>query len=95
MAKRWCAGKAMLFKAACELEQLTCIFQVLGTYAPDNWGGVDKLPDFAKIQFGASDGVPLDSLLPAATENALLLLRTCLECVPPRDVQALHESDVV
>ena len=69
------AGKVPLFNAASELEQMACIIEVLGTYDPHTWQGASKLPDFEKVRFGHSEGVPLATLLPGATPAALDLLQ--------------------
>lgn len=74
------AGKVPLFNAASELEQMACIIEVLGTYDPHTWQGAARLPDFEKVRFGASGGVPLASLLPCATPAALDLVRQLFQC---------------
>lgn len=77
------AGQAPLFRADCELQQLSCIMAVLGTYSPEAWGGQHLLPDYGKIVLGGSDPVPMEELFPDATEATRDLIASMLSCAPP------------
>lgn len=83
------AGQTPLFKADSELEQLSCIIGVRGTYDPAAWGGAEKLPDFEKVRFAPSAGQPLAALLPQASRSAVALLQRCLACGPAPALQCL------
>ena len=86
MTGEWCIDKVPLFNAASELEQLTCVMRVLGTYDPSTWASPDQLPDFSKIHFAPTSGIPLQDVLPQATQSAVKLVQACVRYagVPPR-----------
>jgi hypothetical protein len=86
------AGCAPLFKAENELEQLSCIISVLGTYDPDQWGAKHWLPDFRKIRYAPSSGRPLQALLPHASPAAIELVYQCLSCASALLTVPDHES---
>ena len=88
------AGNAPLFRADCELQQLSCVMSILGTYAPETWGGEHLLPDYGKIVLGASDPVPMAELFPDARASAHDLLAGLLSCAPPAVVRAERRSAV-
>jgi len=76
-----------------DLDQLSKIFQALGTPTEDSWTGLSSLPDY--IQFKAQPGTPLRDIFTAASDDLLALLcRLC--CLCPRDrctsSQALSSS---
>lgn len=76
------AGQAPLFRADCELQQLTCVMAMLGTYSPEMWGGEHLLPDYGKIVLGESAPVPMAELFPDATPAARDLIASMLSCAP-------------
>lgn len=76
------AGKVPLFNAASELEQLSCIIHLLGTYDPSGWASPGQLPDFEKIRFNPSTGIALAQALPQASSAAVDLVSSCLRCGP-------------
>lgn len=67
---------------------------VLGTYAPEAWGGQHLLPDYGKIVLGDSDPVPMEELFPDATQAARDLIARMLSCAalppPPARLSMLH-----
>nr|CAD7402269.1 unnamed protein product [Timema cristinae] len=63
-----------------DLDQLTRIFQVLGTPTEESWTGVTSLPDF--IQFKQFPGTPLRHIFTAASDDLLELLGSLLAIVP-------------
>nr|CAD7601663.1 unnamed protein product [Timema genevievae] len=63
-----------------DLDQLTRIFQVLGTPTEESWTGVTGLPDF--IQFKQFPGTPLRHIFTAASDDLLELLGSLLAIVP-------------
>jgi hypothetical protein len=77
-----CAEGVPLFRAECELAQISCIINVLGSYRPERWGCAELLPDYSKIVLADSPGIPLSSLFPDATQAALDVLSALLSCVP-------------
>lgn len=65
-----------------DLDQLTKIFQALGTPTEDNWPGMTGLPDF--IQFKPSPGTPLRDIFTAASDDLLELLSKLLAICPAK-----------
>lgn len=59
-----------------ELHQLQVIFQKLGTPTKEDWPGMEQLPQYTK--FRDCPGVPLSTMLPAAQDDALDLLKRLL-----------------
>lgn len=69
-------GGYPLFPGENDIDQLRCVIHALGTPTPDNWPGVEHLPDYNKIRFTRCDNsVSLDSLVPDAPYDALDLLK--------------------
>ncbi|XP_044736120.1 cyclin-dependent kinase 7 [Chrysoperla carnea] len=63
-----------------DLDQLTRIFQALGTPTPDDWPGMNCLPDY--IQFKSFPGTPLKHIFTAAADDLLDVLSTLLSLNP-------------
>ncbi|XP_026463823.1 cyclin-dependent kinase 7 isoform X1 [Ctenocephalides felis] len=63
-----------------DLDQLTRIFQVLGTPTEDDWPGVSTLPDF--IQFKTFVPTPLRHIFSAAGDDLLDLISKLLSMYP-------------
>ncbi|EEB16003.1 mitogen-activated protein kinase ERK-A, putative [Pediculus humanus corporis] len=63
-----------------DLDQLTKIFQVLGTPTEETWPGMKGLPDF--IQFKPSVGTSLRDIFTAATNDLLELLSKLMAMCP-------------
>ncbi|XP_049765676.1 cyclin-dependent kinase 7 isoform X1 [Schistocerca cancellata] len=63
-----------------DLDQLTRIFQVLGSPNEENWTGVTALPDY--IQFKTFPGTPLRDIFTAAGDDLLDLLQSLLSLDP-------------
>jgi hypothetical protein len=76
------AGNMPIFRADCELAQVSTIINVLGSYQPELWGGSDLLPDYGKILLADSDGIPLTELFADSTPAAIDVLAALLSCAP-------------
>ncbi|KAG8273226.1 Cyclin-Dependent Kinase 7 [Homalodisca vitripennis] len=63
-----------------DLDQLTKIFQALGTPSEETWPGVTSLTDY--IQFKAFPGTPLNHIFTAAGDDLLALLAGLLSLNP-------------
>lgn len=63
-----------------DLDQLTKIFQALGTPTEETWPNVTKLPDY--IQFKAFPGAPLHDYFTAASDDLLELAAKLLAMNP-------------
>ncbi|XP_067009353.1 cyclin-dependent kinase 7 [Anabrus simplex] len=63
-----------------DLDQLTRIFQVLGTPTEETWPGMNSLPDF--IQFKSFPGTPLKHIFTAAGDDLLELIEKLLSIYP-------------
>ena len=67
-------NKSPLFPGENDIDQLACVFRILGTPTPDTWPNVGTLPDYAKITFEDMPAVELESIVANATPSALDLL---------------------
>ncbi|CAH1796484.1 unnamed protein product [Owenia fusiformis] len=63
-----------------DLDQLTRIFQVMGTPNDERWTGMSSLPDY--IKFKDYPGTPLNQIFTAATDDLLELLNKLLALDP-------------
>ncbi|XP_033634689.1 cyclin-dependent kinase 7-like isoform X1 [Asterias rubens] len=63
-----------------DLDQLTRIFQTLGTVTEEQWPGMSLLPDY--IEFKKFPGTPLMDIFSAATDDLLEVLAALL-CINP------------
>ncbi|XP_076767005.1 cyclin-dependent kinase 7 [Xylocopa sonorina] len=63
-----------------DLDQLTRIFQTLGTPTEETWPGMTELPDF--IQFKPFPGTPLKHIFTAAGDDLLDLIASLLNVNP-------------
>ncbi|XP_063221761.1 cyclin-dependent kinase 7 isoform X2 [Bacillus rossius redtenbacheri] len=63
-----------------DLDQLTHIFQALGTPTEGSWPGVTGLPDF--IQFKMFPGTPLRHIFTAASDDLLDMIASMLSIMP-------------
>ncbi|OQS04236.1 cyclin-dependent kinase [Thraustotheca clavata] len=75
-----------LFAGMTELDQLGCIFHLLGTPTEETWPGVTSLPNY--IEFTPCKGQPLSSIFTAATDDALDLLKKFLVFNPTDRISA-------
>lgn len=80
-AEACAAGNVPLFRADCELAQVSAIINVLGSYQPELWGGAHLLPDYGKILLADSAGIPLPEMFADATPAAIDVLAALLSCV--------------
>ncbi|XP_074633616.1 cyclin-dependent kinase 7-like isoform X1 [Acropora palmata] len=69
-----------------DLDQLSRIFETLGTPSEESWPGVSSLPDF--VEFKKFPGIPLKDIFSAAGDDLLDLLDRFLDCNPPGRVTA-------
>jgi len=63
-----------------DLDQLSKIFQALGTPSEESWPGISSLPDF--IQFKQQPGTPLRDIFTAAGDDLLDLMGSLLMLCP-------------
>ena len=63
-----------------DLDQLSKIFQALGTPSEETWPGISSLPDF--IQFKQQPGTPLRDIFTAAGDDLLDLMGSLLMLCP-------------
>lgn len=63
-----------------DLDQLTKIFQALGTPTEENWPGVKLLPDY--MQFKVFTGTPLQHIFTAAPDDLIQLAEKLLALYP-------------
>ncbi|XP_046855952.1 cyclin-dependent kinase 7-like isoform X2 [Xenia sp. Carnegie-2017] len=63
-----------------DLDQLSRIFQALGTPNEDSWPGLKSLPDY--VEFKEFPGTPLKDIFSAASDDLLDLLARLLDCNP-------------
>ena len=64
-----------------DIDQLGRVVKMFGALEP-GWPGVCLLPDYGKIQFPKSEGIPLGNVLPDASEGARALLGRLLQVNP-------------
>ena len=63
-----------LFPGENDIDQLGIVTKNLGTPTQDSWPGVASLPDYSKITFPDSQGVPYKEMVPEASDAAVHLL---------------------
>lgn len=63
-----------------DLDQLSRIFQALGTPTEDSWPGMKSLPDY--VEFKPFPGTPLKDIFSAAGDDLLDLLARLFDCNP-------------
>lgn len=84
-----------LFPGENDIDQLACVFRVLGTPTPETWPDVGGLPDYSKITFEDMPAVPLEDVVANTTESAIDLLRKMIVLNASKRVTAhaalLHE----
>ncbi|RDD45193.1 Cyclin-dependent kinase 7 [Trichoplax sp. H2] len=69
-----------------DLDQLTRIFQTLGTPIEDKWADIHKLPGY--IKFKTLPAIPLNEIFTAASDDMLDLLRRLFEYNPSSRITA-------
>ncbi|XP_005112397.1 cyclin-dependent kinase 20 [Aplysia californica] len=69
-----------IFPGETDIEQLCLVVKVLGTPSEKTWPGMSKLdlPDYHKISFPDNPPIPLEKIVPDASEEALDLLKQFL-----------------
>ncbi|XP_066914524.1 cyclin-dependent kinase 20-like [Clytia hemisphaerica] len=67
-----------LFPGESDIEQLCCVLKALGTPNEEIWPGLKELPDYNKITFPENQPVPMNQLVPDASEIELDLLQQFL-----------------
>ena len=68
------------FPGESDLDQLTKIFQAMGTPTEETWPNIVSLQDF--VQFKSFPGTPLRHIFTAAPDDMLQLLGRCLALNP-------------
>eukprot|EP00041_Stephanoeca_diplocostata_P013624 m.240026 g.240026 ORF g.240026 m.240026 type:complete len:347 (+) comp19406_c0_seq1:354-1394(+) len=71
-----------LFPGENDIDQLSCVFRVLGTPTAATWPGVQRLPDFNKILFEPMPAQPLETQVANTTPSAIALLHGLLVLCP-------------
>jgi cell cycle related kinase len=64
-----------IFPGENDIDQLACVFRVLGTPTAATWPDVDSLPDYNKITFEEMPAVPLEDVVANTTASAIDLLQ--------------------
>ncbi|XP_076814705.1 cyclin-dependent kinase 20-like [Clavelina lepadiformis] len=67
-----------LFPGENDIEQLCCVLRVLGTPSEQLWPGMSSLPDYNKITFPENPPIPLEEIVPDASDDAVDLLKRFL-----------------
>eukprot|EP00798_Chlamydomonas_sp_ICE-L_P029022 gene29022-32219_t len=81
------AGLGPLIPGENDIDQLGKTISLLGSIEP-RWSGVEELPDWGKVSFPLSEGVPLSTQLPSASPAALELLEGMLRYNPEERITA-------
>ncbi|XP_078485552.1 cyclin-dependent kinase 20-like [Ciona intestinalis] len=79
-----------LFPGENDIEQLCCVLRVLGTPNETIWPGMSILPDYNKITFPENPPIPLEEIVPDASEDALDLLKKFLVYPSNQRIAATH-----
>jgi cyclin-dependent kinase 7 len=69
-----------------DLDQLSKIFDALGSPNPENWKGVETLPDY--VEFRYCPGCPLRDIFTAAGDDMIELLEGFFHLYPPKRLTA-------
>nr|CAD7395679.1 unnamed protein product [Timema poppensis] len=67
-----------LFPGETDIEQLAIVLRTLGTPTEESWPGMSTLPDYNKITFPHSAGVPWKRILPNSSPEAVDLIKEFL-----------------
>ncbi|KNC51872.1 CMGC/CDK/CDK7 protein kinase [Thecamonas trahens ATCC 50062] len=78
--------RAPLFQGETDLDQLSCIFAILGTVNNAVWPGVSELPDF--VEFEPSNGIALGKVVASAPADAVDLMVAMLAYNPASRISA-------
>ncbi|OUM70711.1 hypothetical protein PIROE2DRAFT_37160 [Piromyces sp. E2] len=63
-----------LFPGISDIDQIYCVFKILGTPTKEIWPEMESLPDYGKIQFPVMEMIPFDKVFPNAFQDELDLL---------------------
>jgi cell cycle related kinase len=88
-------GLGPLVAGCTDVDQLARLVQQMGSIDLEQWPEAAQLPDWGKIEFGQSEGVPLGQQLPDAPADALALLGELLRYNPahrPTAAEAVHDG---
>ncbi|KAL1414791.1 hypothetical protein MTO96_007254 [Rhipicephalus appendiculatus] len=77
-----CHSMGILHRGESDIEQLCLVIKALGTPDEQVWPGVRELPDYHKISFSESAGIPWRTLLPDVSKHARDLVRAFV-CYDP------------
>ncbi|KAK3728556.1 hypothetical protein QZH41_011634 [Actinostola sp. cb2023] len=67
-----------LFPGENDIEQLCCVLRTLGTPNEEIWPDMADLPDYNKITFPDMPAIPLEKIVPDASDEAIDLLKKFL-----------------
>ena len=70
-----------------DIDQLSKVIQAFGSMET-RWEGVKDLPDYGKVSFPDCSGLPLDQLIPGASDGALKLIQKMLIYDPAQRISA-------
>ncbi|KAF4521550.1 hypothetical protein B566_EDAN001270 [Ephemera danica] len=71
-----------------DIDQLCVVLRMLGSPNTKDWPGLTKLPDYNKITFPHTPGIPFEQIIPDAHPQALDLVRNFLAYNPDKRIQA-------
>jgi len=63
-----------LFPGISDIDQIYCVFKILGTPSKESWPDMETLPDYNKIQFPDMEAIPFNEIFPNASPDELDLL---------------------
>jgi len=67
-----------LFPGISDIDQIYCVFKILGTPTKEIWPEMESLPDYGKIQFPVMNKIPFDKVFPNASKDELDLISQLL-----------------
>jgi len=88
----WSAGAVVaelfalrpLFPGSNDIDQMFRVFQIMGNPTPENWPGVELLPDFNKVCFSALRPISLSLLIPRLGPRDVQFLESLLALDPAK-----------
>jgi len=63
-----------LFPGISDIDQIFCVYKILGTPTKETWPEMESLPDYNKIQFPMMRSIPFNEVLPNASQDELDLI---------------------
>lgn len=75
-----------LFPGNNDIDQMSKVFQIMGSPTIDIWPNVDKLPDYGKVSFANMCPIPLEMVLPHADAGEISLISSMLQLDPTKRI---------